>query len=183
MTMAEETSDKLPNMETTLKTWDKSAASAVYKIYDALYKIADWSPDLQKIRDRFDVYECEMSDPNSLSGMWIDSKTLDEETFWAQLGQQSIAWGKTQGYTITASTLCDTLIRKQKDYGHHNIAKFGLTGLIVRVHDKIARLENLIATKKEPGNESILDTVLDIAGYSAIGIMWGRNEFLLPLET
>jgi hypothetical protein len=50
------------------------------------------------------------------------------------------------------------------------------------VHDKIARLENLISKEVDPNNESIYDTVMDIIGYSAIGIMWERNEFMLDLE-
>ena len=36
------------------------------------------------------------------------------------------------------------VINKQKDYGHHNVAMFGITGLVIRLHDKIARAENLI---------------------------------------
>jgi hypothetical protein len=51
---------------------------------------------------------------------------------------------------------------------------------MVRCHDKVARLENLLAAGREPRNESIHDTYMDLAGYSAIGIMWERNEFLLP---
>jgi hypothetical protein len=50
------------------------------------------------------------------------------------------------------------------------------------VHDKIARLENLVGKNVEAANEPILDTVLDIAGYSTIGMMLDRGEFLLELE-
>jgi hypothetical protein len=73
------------------------------------------------------------------------------------------------------------VIRKQCDYGHHNIARFGRLGLLVRMHDKIARLENLVSNEKNPSTESIDDTVMDIAGYAAIGIMWENQKFLLPL--
>jgi hypothetical protein len=38
------------------------------------------------------------------------------------------------------------LCRKQHDYGHGNISKFGLIGVAVRMCDKIARAENM--TKK-----------------------------------
>ena len=93
-----------------------------------------------------------------------------------------LGWGKQQDYDVHHDELHTTLCRKQRDYGHHNIARFGMTGLIIRCHDKIARLENLLINNTVPGNESIYDTVMDIAGYSAIGIMWARNEFLLPLE-
>ena len=76
-----------------------------------------------------------------------------------------------------------TLVKKQYDYGHNNIARFGFIGLLIRVHDKIARLENLISKEVDPNNESIDDTIMDIVGYSAIGIMWEQNQFMLDLET
>lgn len=77
------------------------------------------------------------------------------------------------------------LVRKQMDYGHENIRKFGRTGLIVRIQDKVARLENLVAkgSADDPQNESLLDNVVDVMGYSAIGIMWERGKFLLKLKT
>jgi hypothetical protein len=83
---------------------------------------------------------------------------------------------------ISKDHLVSTLVRKQRDYGHNNIAKYGRQGLIIRVHDKIARLENLVAKNSTAANEPIEDTILDIAGYSAIGMMWEAGTFLLPLE-
>jgi hypothetical protein len=78
--------------------------------------------------------------------------------------------------------ITQTLIRKQTDYGPENISRFGLDGLLVRCHDKIARLKNLhLFRGGESANESVTDTYLDIIGYSAIGMMWERGWFLLPL--
>ena len=75
-----------------------------------------------------------------------------------------------------------TLCRKQNDYGHENISRFGRLGLLVRVHDKIARLNNLLARGGAPENESIEDTYVDIVGYSAIGMMVERGWFGLQLS-
>lgn len=76
------------------------------------------------------------------------------------------------------------VINKQKDYGHHNVAMFGITGLVIRLHDKIARAENLIDKRdmenSVPG-ESIYDTFLDIIGYSIIASMWLNNTFMYEL--
>lgn len=77
--------------------------------------------------------------------------------------------------------IVQTLVRKQMDYGHENISRFGRQGLIVRVHDKIARLNNLLKRKHGPQNESIDDTYLDIVGYASIGMMWERGWFHLEL--
>jgi len=75
------------------------------------------------------------------------------------------------------------LARKQRDYGHHNISRFGRHGLLVRCHDKIARLKNLhLSRAGEAANESLADTYIDIIGYSAIGMMVERGWFLLHLE-
>lgn len=78
-----------------------------------------------------------------------------------------------------------TVINKQKDYGHQNIAMFGITGLVIRLHDKIARAENLLTKKgmenSVPG-ESLYDTFTDIIGYSIIAIMWLNNTFMFNLE-
>jgi hypothetical protein len=80
--------------------------------------------------------------------------------------------------------ITETLIRKQSDYGHHNIARFGRRGLVVRTHDKIARLKNLHLTRSgKAANESLTDTYTDIVGYSAIGMMWERGWFLLDLTS
>jgi hypothetical protein len=79
--------------------------------------------------------------------------------------------------------LTATLIRKQTDYGHHNIARFGRHGILVRCHDKMARLKNLhLARSGAALNESLMDTYVDIIGYSAIGMMWEREWFLLDLK-
>ena len=48
---------------------------------------------------------------------------------------------------------------------------------------KFIILENLISKEVDPNNESIDDTIMDIVGYSAIGIMWEQNQFMLDLET
>ena len=103
---------------------------------------------------------------------------------WKNLGRMALLWGRQGQNDVSLGELHETLVRKQRDYGHQNIARFGRQGLLIRVHDKIARLENLMKTvsSDKPNFESIQDTVMDIAGYSTIGMMWERGRFLLPLE-
>lgn len=73
-----------------------------------------------------------------------------------------------------------TLCSKQHDYGHENINAFGLLGVAVRLHDKIARLRNLSA-KGDVMNEPLLDTWLDMVGYAVIAEMLVNNTFNLEL--
>ena len=75
-----------------------------------------------------------------------------------------------------------TVIGKQRMYGHGNIARFGIPGLVIRLNDKLERLKNL---QKHDGPvlfEPLHDTWLDICGYSVIAIMWINNWFMLELD-
>ena len=92
--------------------------------------------------------------------------------------------GALPGSPVAAShEVAALLIRKQADYGHENISRFGRTGLMVRMHDKVARLENLQrGSVAAPNNESIDDNLLDVIGYSIIGLMWEHQTFMIPLK-
>jgi len=102
---------------------------------------------------------------------------------WMSIGADALEIGREKGFWIWRLELLKTLISKQSDYGPENIRRFGRQGLMVRMHDKIARLENLFEQQRAPKNETIRDTYMDIAGYSAIGIMWETRSFLLPLDS
>lgn len=77
--------------------------------------------------------------------------------------------------------LRELMINKQRDYGHSNITDFGEYGVLVRLNDKVCRLKNLLG-KKEPKNESIDDSWMDIANYSIIALMLRKGIFTLPLK-
>jgi hypothetical protein len=105
---------------------------------------------------------------------------------WKVIGADAIALehqrAARDGFEpLTVDTVVSTLVRKQQDYGHENIRRFGRSGLIMRCHDKVARLNNLYGADLVPNHESINDTLLDIVGYATIGIMWEQEKFLLPL--
>lgn len=76
--------------------------------------------------------------------------------------------------------MVSTLCKKQHDYGHGNIKRFGLFGVIVRLSDKIERLSNLNKVDN-PHNESKNDTLLDIVGYCVIALMIMDDTFYLDL--
>ena len=103
---------------------------------------------------------------------------------WAGTGASALELANKTNNSISKTTLVKTLCKKQHDYGVHNILRFGQQGLLIRVWDKISRLENLATKTKNPqvADESQIDTMLDIAGYATIGIMLERGWFRLPLE-
>ena len=60
------------------------------------------------------------------------------------------------------------MVERQHKYGPHNISAMGFDGVIVRMNDKFARLRQGLATH---GDESVADTLYDIANYALIGLM------------
>ncbi|NBR35900.1 MAG: DUF1599 domain-containing protein [Chitinophagales bacterium] len=167
----------------TILSWDAAADAAAQDIYARLIdSSASPAPTTESIRLLFDAFDNDLVGELRPEQKEIFHFEYDQVGFWKELGAIAIRWGKENGYEISREELHTTLVRKQRDYGHHNIARYGTTGLVIRVHDKIARLENLTKNKLSPNNESIADTVMDIAGYSAIGMMWNREQFMLPLE-
>lgn len=73
------------------------------------------------------------------------------------------------------------MIRKHQDYGPYNIAHApggAMNGLIIRMHDKLERLQNLYYYKGDtPNYESIEDTLQDLANYAIIGLMVQRGQW------
>ena len=65
----------------------------------------------------------------------------------------------------------NVLLKKHQDYGAKNISNSPggpLNGLRVRMHDKMARINNLIDSGATPENESLRDSFLDLMNYAAI---------------
>ena len=80
--------------------------------------------------------------------------------------------------------------RKHMDYGLNNIAlggdivnnsddkQFSLTGLCIRLTDKISRLKNLLVNGRSfVEGEGMEDTFIDIANYGIIGLLVGRDKW------
>jgi hypothetical protein len=69
---------------------------------------------------------------------------------------------------------------KHHDYGVDNLKKRGLLGIMVRLDDKMARIDNLSNnqnTDKQPQvDEKISDTLMDIAGYAIQAILLLENK-------
>ena len=67
--------------------------------------------------------------------------------------------------------LAELLIKKNNDYGDsfaQQYSKYGLVSALIRMDDKMRRLENLSKVGNAEVNESIADTLLDLSGYSLL---------------
>lgn len=70
-------------------------------------------------------------------------------------------------------------LRKNADYGNENITSLGEEGVFVRMHDKVARLKQLVWNRKtgEVKTESVEDTYLDLLNYAIFALMLRRGTF------
>lgn len=87
------------------------------------------------------------------------------------------------------------LVAKQQRYGDSNIEQLGLHGVISRIaHDKVARAKKFMNGKIVNGqvildpldhttDESLADTLLDIANYALIAVALQRGQWGRPLES
>lgn len=88
----------------------------------------------------------------------------------------------------------DLLCEKQARYGNSNIEQLGLHGVISRIgNDKIARAKKFLQGKVVDGqvvldpldestNESLEDTLLDIANYALIAVALRRGKWGRPMQ-
>jgi len=153
----------------TPATWNDAASEAVREMI-----ARDCRPKtLPELRDAYNGFFSPAQQP------------LEDEraaAAWSEFGARCRESAVTlAGETLLWQTVIDTVIRKQRDYGKENILRFGQLGLEVRVHDKLARLEHLAMTGARPENETVFDTVLDLVGYSVLGILVARGWFSLEL--
>ena len=80
----------------------------------------------------------------------------------------------------TVNELSELLISKHRDYGPKNISLApggAINGLRVRMHDKLARINNLVDSGADPEHESLEDSFKDMANYAIIGLLVLRGKW------
>jgi hypothetical protein len=82
-----------------------------------------------------------------------------------------------------AQTIAETYARKNSDYGDsfgRSVERYGIIAALTRLSDKFNRFENLIlssnGSKPLVGDESVLDTLLDMATYALMTYMELENK-------
>jgi len=73
------------------------------------------------------------------------------------------------------------LLSKHKDYGPKNISNApggAMNGLRVRIHDKVARINNIIDSgSNKPEHEPLEDSFIDLANYAIIALLVLNGEW------
>ena len=105
-----------------------------------------------------------------------DTKLKTVEYCLNTLGSKPmLANRNVQQFMDITTDMTKTYEAKNHDYGNsfdQSLDKFGLIASIVRMGDKMNRLETLVIKKAQVKDESIKDTLLDLANYSIMTIMW-----------
>lgn len=89
---------------------------------------------------------------------------------------EKVAMSGTQAERIEAvcDEVRDLLIRKNHDYGDSfskQFAKYGVLSGLIRMDDKMARLDTLVNGKQAQVAESLEDSVADLAGYALLTLV------------
>lgn len=190
--------------EYPLATWQRCASEKIEHIFEKIEHIFDlevdnrWNEISNIVSDMSASYDEVIVQTNSLENVSLSQLYYKKVLLWDYLAIKSIAALRSIDIEITKAMVLYTLISKQRDYGKNNISRFGSSGLLIRVHDKLARIQNILERSKNNidtamslnsvKDESIVDTFVDVIGYSIIGLMWlsidensGLPEFMLPL--
>lgn len=79
-----------------------------------------------------------------------------------------------------ANDMVELYARKNKDYGDSftkSVEKYGMISALTRISDKFNRIENLILNGEgEVKDESIIDTLTDLASYSVMAVIALRDK-------
>ena len=84
----------------------------------------------------------------------------------------------TEVFKGITQEMTDTFCKKNHDYGNsffESLDKRGLVAALVRMEDKMNRLNSLESNEAMVKDETIEDTLLDLANYSIMTAMWLKH--------
>lgn len=95
------------------------------------------------------------------------------------LGSSPVLSDKVQSFMGITTNMAKTYAAKNHDYGNsfeQSCDKFGIIASVVRLGDKMNRIESLTTKEAEVKEESIKDTLLDLANYAIMTVMWLNQQ-------
>ena len=148
--------------------------SSISKYFENIGHFGNNAKEIEKV----------MSDREIMNAKQGVSSKLSIQVFEKEYPELSKEFKKVQ------KEMYEMFARKHMDYGLNNIAlggdivnnsddkQFSLTGLCIRLTDKISRLKNLLINGRSfVEGEGMQDTFIDIANYGIIGLLVGRNKW------
>lgn len=95
------------------------------------------------------------------------------------LGSRPMLSDNVQSFMDIATNMAKTYAAKNHDYGNsfeQSCNKFGIIASVVRLGDKMNRIESLAVKKAEVKDEPVKDTLLDLANYAIMTVMWLNQQ-------
>ncbi len=86
-----------------------------------------------------------------------------------------------QLFNSIVSNMSELYANKNHDYGdsfEHTADEFGLIAPAIRLSDKLNRFKSLIGKKSNVAEEKIEDTLLDLANYAIMTVIWLKKHDL-----
>lgn len=113
--------------------------------------------------------------------MASDKSLLDEVMYGlTKLGTRPVLTDNVKQFFDITAKMVNTYRAKNHDYGNsfeQSLDKFGLVASVVRLGDKMNRIESLTKKEAQVKDESIKDTLLDMANYAIMTVMWmNKNQ-------
>lgn len=110
-----------------------------------------------------------------------DRDLLDEVMYnLEKLGTRPVLSDNVEQFMSITQNMAKIYAAKNHDYGNsfeESLDEFGLVASVVRMGDKMNRIKSLIKKEAQVKDESIKDTLLDIANYAIMTIMWmNKNQ-------
>ena len=96
-----------------------------------------------------------------------------------QLGSRVVLNKDAEQFNNITTDMLKTYIKKNHDYGNsfeQSLDKFGLIAGVIRIGDKMNRIESLTTKEAEVKDEAIKDTLLDMANYCILSVMWLNKQ-------
>lgn len=95
------------------------------------------------------------------------------------LGTRPVLSENVEQFMSITQDMAKTYAAKNHDYGNsfeESLDEFGLVASVVRLGDKMNRIKSLIKKEAQVKDESIKDTLLDMANYAIMTVMWMNKK-------
>mgnify|MGYP000958995088 CR=1 FL=1 len=152
---------------------------------------SDWTGDCPtlKVGDIAEIERVEHGDEHYVKGHKFDDGDdffLFEGEFdiFRKAGEEDVEFDNSYAAQAdrikhAGTELTELLVRKNHDYGDSfakQYEKYGLMSALIRMDDKMRRLETLLGGTDAQVDESIKDTLLDLAGYALLASIEASKE-------
>lgn len=113
----------------------------------------------------------------------ISNSLIKDNPTWVNcqniIDEYESVFNKSEEFKSITSQILNTYIKKNHDYGNSfdkSMDEFGMTSAVIRMNDKLERLKTLSKKESMVKDESVQDTLLDLANYAIMTVMYLKKH-------